>query len=316
MSGSEEPGWRCSPMSERPGHPPGRCPGALSERSSQNRGSEEPLQGMASHGEKARWRPREGLPSGIRGDRGKTFEGPLSVVAPPRRSCRGGTWWRGVSMAPPRRSSRGPSVGDPRGEPSEEGTIRETPWSNTRTGAPRSPEGEMLRRGGVTAAPRGDLEGRLRGAGPGGLSMGARSGYLRGGAQGKTPGGRPPYQLLRGGAGPGAIRWGNPCRIPPRRGPVGSHPWSDAHGWSSEEPRRGIAPAGRGQGQGGRDLVGGGSEEPAPAGKLEGTHRGSLRGGRNGKVPGVEAPEDLRGGHPEQAPPCPDEGRKNAPSGD
>jgi hypothetical protein len=260
--------------------------------------------------------PERDCPSGIRGDRGKTFEGPLSAVAPPGRSCRGGTWWRGVSMAPPRRSSRGPSVGDPGAIPPRRERSGRHPGAPPATGAPRSPgRGDAPARW-CPAARRGILRGRLRGAGPGGLSLGALAGYLRGGAQGKTPGGRPPCQLLRGGAGPGAIRWGNPCRIPPRRGPVGSHPWSDVHGWSSEEPRRGDAPAGRGQGQGGRDLVGGGSEEPAPAGKLEGTHRGSLRGGRNGKVPGVDAPEDLRGGYPGQAPPCPDEGRKNAPSGD
>jgi hypothetical protein len=42
-------------------------------------------------------------------------------------------------MAPPRRSSRGPSVGDPRGEPSEEGTIRETPWSNARNWSSEEP---------------------------------------------------------------------------------------------------------------------------------------------------------------------------------
>jgi hypothetical protein len=316
MSGSEEPGRRCSPTSERPEHPPGRSPGALSERSSQNRGSEEPLQGMASHGEKAGWRPREGLsqrnPRRPREDlRGTALRGGSSEEKLPWRDLVEGSidgsseekLSRTLRGGPPGRALRG---GNDPGD-----TLEQHPhWSS------EEPRGGDAPARWCPAAPRGNLEGRLRGAGPGGLSMGARSGYLRGGAQGKTPGGRPPYQLLRGGAGPGAIRWGNPCRIPPRRGPVGSHPWSDAHGWSSEEPRRGIAPAGRGQGQGGRDLVGGGSEEPAPAGKLEGTHRGSLRGGRNGKVPGVEAPEDLRGGHPEQAPPCPDEGRKNAPSGD
>lgn len=128
---------------------------------------------------------------------------------------------------------------------------------------------------------RGILEGRLRGASPGGLSTAVLAGDLRGGTQVKTAGGRPPCQLLRGGEGPGAIRRGNPRKIPPRRDPVGKHPWSDARSRSSEELCQGDAPAGRGQGQGGRDLGGGGSEEPAPARRLEGATRGSLLRGRN-----------------------------------
>jgi hypothetical protein len=232
-------------------------------------------------------------------------EGRPSRGRSPRWLLRGGAAVEGPGGGEYRWLLRGGALEDPPwGNPGASPPRRERtgrhPETPPTTGAPRSPGRGSAPVRWCPLCPERDPRGGLRGASPGGLSMGALAGDLRGGAQGKTTGGRPPCQLLRGGAGPGAIRRGNPCRSPPRRGPVGSHPGSDARGRSSEEPRRGDAPAGRGQGQGGRDLVGGGSEEPAPAGKLEGTHRGSLRGGRNGggsrgQLPGSASEEMLRG---------------------
>jgi hypothetical protein len=180
------------------------------------------------------------------------------------------------------------------------------PGAPPATGAPRSPgRGDAPARWcplcpGEGSSGEGSEEPAREGS-----PVGDPGGDLRGGAHWMTHGGRPPCQLLREGAGPGAIRWGNPSRIPPRRGPVGRHPRSDAHGRSSEEPSRGDAPAGGEQGQDGRDLGGGGSEEPAPARRLEGISRGSLRRGRNGYGPGGRTLEGLRGGYPGRGPSLP-----------
>jgi hypothetical protein len=230
--------------------------------------------------------PLKDIPGGLRRDRGESLRG-----RSPRWLLREGAAVKGSGGGEYRWLLRGealedPPTGDPRDEASEEETVRETPWSAARHRSSEEPRqgscsGEVV----SCTALRGILEGRLRGAGPGGLSMGALAEDLRGGAQMKTPCGRPPCRLLRGGDGPGAIRRGYPHRIPPRRGPVRRNPGSDTRGRGSEEPRRGDAPAGRGQGQGGSDLGGGGSEKPAPARRLEGASRGSLRRGRKGYGP-------------------------------
>jgi hypothetical protein len=150
VSGSEEPGWRCSPTSERPEHPPKRSTGALSERSSRNRGSEEPLQGRTSHGEKAGWRPREGLsqrnPRRPREDlRGAALRGGSSGEELPWRDLVEGSidgsseekLSRTLRGRPPGRALRG---GNDPGD-----TLEHRPRLELRG----APAGEMLRRGGV-----------------------------------------------------------------------------------------------------------------------------------------------------------------------
>jgi len=189
-------------------------------------------------------------------------------------------------MASPRRSSRGPSVGRPPGRNLRRGSgpgdpLERRPCQELRG----APAGKMLRRGGVPHCPERDPPRKAPRSQPGR----ALNGRPRWRPPRRFPGEdtrwkasvpAPPRR-----SGPGAIRRGFPRRIPPRREPVGRHPGSDAQDRGSEEPRRGDAPAGRGQGQGGRDPDGEGSEEPAPTRRLEGASRGSLRRGRNGYGP-------------------------------
>jgi len=235
--------------------------------------------------------PVKDIPVGLRRDRGKASRGHS-----PRWLLREGAAVKGPGGGEYRWLLRGealedPPLGDPRGAPSEEGTVRETPWSASPMESSEerrlgSCSGEMV----SLLCPERDPRGKTPRSQPRRALIGCPRWRPPRRFSAGTPGGRSPCLLLRGEAGPGTNRWGNPWRIPPRRGPVGRHPRSDAHGRSSEEIRRGDAPAGRGQGQGGRDLVGVGSEEPAPARRLEGAARGSLRRGRNGYGP--------RGRHP------------------
>jgi hypothetical protein len=261
--------------------------------------------------------PERDCPSGIRGDRGKTFEGPLSAVAPPGRGCRGGTWWRGVSMAPPRRSSRGPSVGDPRGEPSEEGTIREIPWSTARDWSSEEP-----RQGRCS----GEVVSRCQERDPPGKAPRSQPGRALDG----RPLLRPPRRCPKEDT-----RWKASVSAPPRRCRPGSHPVGESLQDPSEEGPCEASPLERRPWQelqrappgnrSGRQGTGAGRERPRRW-RLRGASAGGEARGDPPRLPprreerkrfqGPATRARLRGDAPGQAPPCPDEGRKNAPSGD